>query len=162
MSFKRSPPARRDDTHAIGNPVAFEASADERDVLGFISIATILSSKELCANCMLVPPITPIASTILYEYSCSLSWTSFDMVSIGAEQKESPVCTPMGSMFSIKHTVIMLFSLSRTTSSSSSSQPITDFSIRIWPIRLAVMPRAAVNFNSSSLKTVPPPVPPMV
>ena len=39
-------------------------------------------------------------------------------VSIGAEQKESPVCTPRGSIFSIKHTVIMLLSASRTTSSS--------------------------------------------
>ena len=28
---------------------------------------------------------------------------------MGAEQKESPVCTPMGSMFSMKQTVIMLF-----------------------------------------------------
>jgi hypothetical protein len=29
-----------EDTIAMGNPVAFEAKADERDVLGLISIAT--------------------------------------------------------------------------------------------------------------------------
>ena len=32
---------------AIGNPVAFEASADERETRGFISITTILPSSGL-------------------------------------------------------------------------------------------------------------------
>ena len=53
-----------------------------------------------------------------------------EIVSMGAEQKESPVCTPRGSIFSIKHTVIILPSASRTTSNSSSSQPRIDSSTR--------------------------------
>ena len=53
---------------------------------------------------------------------------------------ESPVCTPMASTFSMKQTVIIWFLASRTTSSSSSSQPRTDSSTRIWPTRLAGEP----------------------
>ena len=63
------------------------------------------------------------------------------MVSIGAVQYESPVCTPMASTFSMKQTVIIWFLASRTTSSSSSSQPSTDSSTRIWPTMLAASPR---------------------
>ena len=44
--------------------------------------------------------------------------TSWEMVSMGAVQKESPVWTPMGSTFSMKQTVIMLPSLSKDCSSS--------------------------------------------
>ena len=35
---------------AIGNPVAFEASAEERLTLGFISMTTTLPSSGLTAN----------------------------------------------------------------------------------------------------------------
>ena len=73
------------------------------------------------------------------------------MVSIGAAQYESPVCTPMASTFSMKQTVIIWFLASRTTSSSSSSQPRTDSSTRICPIRLAAMPRLATTRSSSTL-----------
>ena len=52
------------DIRAIGKPVAFDANADEREVRGLISITTTLSSSRLCANCMFVPPNTPMASTI--------------------------------------------------------------------------------------------------
>jgi hypothetical protein len=34
------PPANLADTNAMGNPVALEAKADEREVLGLISITT--------------------------------------------------------------------------------------------------------------------------
>ena len=38
----------------------------------------------------------------------------------------------------------------------------TDFSTRIWPTRLARMPSWATEYSSSSLLTMPPPVPPRV
>ncbi len=146
----------------MGNPVAFEASAEEREVLGLISITTILSVSGSWANCTFVPPITSIASTIRYACSCSLACTSFEIVSIGALQKESPVCTPRGSIFSIKHTVIIWFFASRTTSNSNSSQPRIDSSTSTCPTKLACSPLAHTVFNSSTLYTKPPPAPPIV
>ncbi len=65
MSSRVSPPASFAETKAIGNPVALEAKAELLDVLGLISIITNLSSLGLWAHCTFVPPITPIASTIL-------------------------------------------------------------------------------------------------
>ena len=49
---------------AMGNPVALLARAEERDVLGLISMITIRSDTGSCANCTLVPPMTPIDSTM--------------------------------------------------------------------------------------------------
>ena len=43
ISSKVNPAANIAETNAIGNPVAFEAKADEREVLGFISITTMRS-----------------------------------------------------------------------------------------------------------------------
>jgi hypothetical protein len=59
-------------------------------------------------------------------YSLSVS------VSAGATVMESPVCTPIGSMFSIEQTMMQLSALSRTTSISNSFQPSRLSSIRIW------------------------------
>ena len=53
-------------------------------------------------------------------YSLSVS------VSAGATVIESPVWTPIGSMFSIEQTMMQLSALSRTTSISNSFQPSTD------------------------------------
>ncbi len=48
-------------TLAIGKPVALEASADDRDTLGFISMIRTRPSSGLTANCTLDPPVsTPI------------------------------------------------------------------------------------------------------
>ncbi|HET9987505.1 MAG TPA: hypothetical protein VFQ65_03280, partial [Kofleriaceae bacterium] len=44
---------------------------------------------------------------------------------LGATVIESPVCTPIGSRFSIEHTITLLSLPSRTTSSSYSFQPST-------------------------------------
>ena len=151
-----------EDTSAIGNPVALDASAEERDVRGLISITMIRSVTGSWANCTFVPPITCTDSTILYACSCSLFWHSSEIVSIGAEQNESPVCTPRGSIFSIKQTVIMLLSASRTTSSSNSSHPSIDSSTRTCPTRLACSPLAHTTRSSSLLYTRPPPAPPIV
>jgi len=50
---------------AIGNPVALEASAEERDTRGFISITTRRPSSGFTANWMLEPPVsTPISRMI--------------------------------------------------------------------------------------------------
>ena len=47
---------------AIGNPVAFDANADERDTLGFISMTTNRPVLGSTANCTFDPPVsTPIS-----------------------------------------------------------------------------------------------------
>ena len=51
-------------TRAIGNPVALEASAEDRDTRGFISIRIWRPLAGLTANCTLEPPVsTPISQT---------------------------------------------------------------------------------------------------
>ena len=46
----------------MGNPVAFEANADERDTLGFISMIIKRPDSGLTANCTFDPPVsTPIS-----------------------------------------------------------------------------------------------------
>jgi hypothetical protein len=46
---------------AIGNPVAFDASADERYTRGFISMTSMRPSTGFTANCTFEPPVsTPI------------------------------------------------------------------------------------------------------
>ena len=50
------------------------------------------------------------------------------------------MCTPIGSTFSIEHTITTLSALSRITSSSNSPQPITDSSSSTWPIGEASIP----------------------
>src|SRR5918993_219491 len=57
-------------TLAIGKPVAFEASAEERDTRGFISITTMRPSSGLTANCTFEPPVsTPISRSPAIEAS---------------------------------------------------------------------------------------------
>src|SRR3546814_5940047 len=43
---------------AIGKPVAFEASAEERDTRGFISMTTMWPLLGSRANCTLEPPVS--------------------------------------------------------------------------------------------------------
>ena len=55
-------------------------------------------------------------------------WYSLSVrVSAGATVMESPVCTPIGSRFSIEQMMMQLSFLSRTTSISNSFQPSTRF-----------------------------------
>ena len=49
-SYKRYPTANLAAIFAIGNPVAFEASADDLLTLGFISIIIVRPSSGLTAN----------------------------------------------------------------------------------------------------------------
>ena len=118
---------------------------------GLISMTTTRPVRGSCANCTLVPPMTSMASTIRYAYSWSRACSSGAMVSIGAVQYESPVCTPIASTFSMKQTVIFCPFASRTTSSSSSSQPSTDSSTRTCETGLAARPRETISSSSSTL-----------
>ena len=74
----------------------------------------------------------------------------------------SPVCTPIGSMFSIEQMTTKLSATSRITSSSNSFQPITDSSMRTSWTGLSSRPRSARSRNSSMLYAMPPPTPPSV
>ena len=74
----------------------------------------------------------------------------------------SPVCTPIGSRFSIEQTITTLSLWSRMTSNSNSPQPITDWSISTWVIGEAARPRETIVRYSSSVRAMPPPRPPSV
>ena len=62
----------------------------------------------------------------------------------GATVIESPVCTPIGSMFSIEQTTTTLSLRSRMSSSSNSFQPSTDCSTSTSWTGLAARPRATM------------------
>ena len=70
---------------AIGKPVAFDASAEERDTRGFISMTMSRPSAGLTANCTFEPPVsTPISRSTASEAS-RIIWYSLSVsVSAGA------------------------------------------------------------------------------
>jgi len=78
-------------------------------------------------------------------YSLSVS------VCAGATVIESPVCTPIGSRFSIEQMMMQLSLQSRTTSISNSFQPITDSSTSSSLVGEASKPRSQMTMNSSRL-----------
>ena len=94
---------------AMGKPVALEASALLRETRGFISITTIRPVRGSTANWMLQPPVsTPTARMMAIAVS-RIRWYSRSVrVMAGATVTESPVCTPIGSMFSIEQTTTTL------------------------------------------------------
>ena len=73
----------------------------------------------------------------------------FNVKMIGATVMESPVCTPIGSRFSIEQMMMQLSCLSRTTSISNSFHPNTDSSIRTSSVGEASMPRSTISMNSA-------------
>ena len=84
-------------------------------------------------------------------------------VCCGATVTESPVCTPIGSTFSIEQTITTLSARSRITSSSNSPQPSTDWSSSTWPIGEASMPaRDDALELLLGCAAMPPPRPPSV
>ena len=117
---------------AIGKPVALDANAEERDTRGFISITTIRPSSGFTAHWTFDPPVsTPISRNTAIEAD-RIIWYSLSVnVSAGATVILSPVCTPIGSTFSIEQTIIALSAVSRTTSISNSFQPSRLSSTRI-------------------------------
>jgi hypothetical protein len=144
----------------MGNPVAFDASAEERDTRGFISMTTISPSAGLTANWMLEPPVSTPMRRMQAKAASRIVWYSTSVrVWAGATVIESPVWVPIGSRFSIEQTTTALSAPSRMTSSSYSFQPAIDCSRRISPTGLAARPLAATTSNSpaSAANPVPPP-----
>ncbi len=145
----------------MGNPVAFEASAEERETRGFISMMTRRPSAGSTANWTLDPPVSTPTRRRQANASSRMAWYSTSVsVCAGATVIESPVCTPIGSKFSMEHTTTQLSAASRITSSSNSFHPAIDCSTRIWPTGLAARPSAARRSNRPASSAIPVPLPP--
>ena len=146
---------------AIGNPVAFDARADDRLTRGFISITTMSPFAGFRANCTFDPPVSTPTRRMHANAASRMAWYSTsDSVWAGATVIESPVWTPMGSRFSIEQTTTQLSARSRMTSSSYSFHPAIDRSTRISPMGLASRPAAARRRNCSGVEAMPVPLPP--
>ena len=105
---------------------------------------------------------TPISLSTAMDAS-RMRWYSLSVsVSAGATVIESPVCMPMGSTFSIEHTMMQLSRRSRTTSISNSFQPSTDSSTSAEWLGDASSARAIADSNSAASRAMPPPTPPRV
>ena len=126
-------------------------------------MTTIRPVSGSTANWMLQPPVsTPTARTIAMAVS-RIRWYSRSVsVMAGATVTESPVCTPIGSMFSIEQTTTTLSCRSRISSSSNSFQPRIDSSSRTSVTGLASRPAPAIRCSSSSSRAMPEPEPPSV
>ena len=137
---------------AIGKPVAFDASAELRETRGFISMTIIRPSSGLIANCTFEPPVsTPTSRNTAIDASRMIWYSLSVSVCAGATVIESPVCTPIGSRFSIEQTMMQLSLRSRTTSISNSFQPSSDSSIRSSCVGDSARPRLHISTNSSLL-----------
>ena len=75
---------------------------------------------------------------------------------------ESPVCTPIGSRFSIEQIIIQLSFLSLTTSISNSFHPMTDSSSKTSLVGDKSRPLLTIFSKSCLLYAIPPPDPPNV
>ena len=148
---------------AIAKPVALDASADDRETRGFISMTMSSPLAGFSANWMLQPPASTPISRITFTAASRISWYSRSVsVMAGATVMESPVCTPIGSRFSMEQMMTTLSSLSRITSSSNSFQPISDRSMSTCEMGDSASPRVTIAMNSSRLYATPPPDPPSV
>lgn len=148
---------------AIGKPVALEASAEERETRGFISITTMRPVRGSTANWMLQPPVSTPTSRMTAMATSRMFWYSRSVkVRAGATVTLSPVCTPIGSMFSIEQTITTLSARSRMTSSSYSFQPRMDSSRSTSVVGEASRPAPAMRRSPSSSCAKPEPTPPMV
>ena len=137
---------------AIGKPVAFDASAEERDTRGFISMTTIRPVCGWTPNWMFDPPVSTPISRMMRTEASRRTWYSLSLrVCAGATVIESPVWTPIGSRFSIEQMMTTLSFRSRITSSSYSFHPMIDSSQRIVCVGLSVSARRASGSNSSRL-----------
>ena len=129
--------------------MAFDASALERDTRGFISMTMTRPSSGLTANCTFEPPVSTPISLITARAPSRRRWYSLSVsVIAGATVTESPVCTPIGSMFSMVQMTEKLSARSRMTSSSYSFQPSTLSSTRHSWVGLCW--KAQRSFRSSS------------
>ena len=143
--------------------MAFDASAEERDTRGFISITMMRPSAGSTANWMLQPPVsTPTARMMSMPMSRSFWYSRSVRVSAGATVMESPVCTPTGSTFSIEQTTTVLSAVSRMSSSSYSFQPRIDSSRSTSVVGESWRPCVTKRTRSSSVYAKPDPRPPIV
>ena len=79
-------------TLAMGKPVALEASAEERETRGFISITTMRPVAGSVANCTFEPPVsTPISRSTAMAALRSCWYSLSVSVCAGATVIESPV-----------------------------------------------------------------------
>ncbi len=148
---------------AIGKPVAFDASADDRETRGFISITTRRPVSGCTANWMLQPPVsTPTARSTAMPTSRMCWYSRSVSVIAGATVIESPVCTPIGSRFSMEQTTTTLSWRSRISSSSYSFHPSTDSSMSTSVTGEAASPPPASRSRSSAVCAMPEPSPPIV
>ena len=112
---------------------------------------------------MLQPPVsTPTARAVAMATSRMCWYSRSVRVMAGATVTESPVCTPIGSMFSIEQTMTTLSMRSRISSSSYSFQPRTDSSRSTSVTGLASSPAPAIRRSWASSRAMPEPVPPRV
>ena len=145
----------------MGNPVAFEASALDRDTRGFISISTIRPSAGSTANWTFDPPVSTPMARMHDRPASRIDWYSrSERVWAGATVTESPVWMPIGSTFSIEQMTTALSARSRMTSSSNSFHPATDSSTRTSWTGLAASPSPAIRTSSSAVAARPLPPPP--
>ena len=136
----------------MGKPVALLASADERETRGFISMTIIRPVSGWTANWILLPPVSTPISRMIAKDASRITWNSRSVsVWIGATVIESPVCTPIGSTFSIEQMITQLSARSRITSISNSFQPSSDSSISTSLTGERSSPRATIVSNSSRL-----------
>ena len=163
ISSSRYPTARSAAIFAIGNPVAFDASALERETRGFISISTCRPVCGSTANCTFDPPVSTPITRRTFSAASRICWYSRSVrVCWGATVMESPVWIPIGSTFSIEQMITPLSSASRITSNSNSFQPAIDSSIKISLTGLISRLRAARPASSSGFSANPLPPPPSV
>ncbi len=121
-------------------------------------MATMRPVWGCTANCTLQPPVsTPIARMIVRAAS-RICWYSRSVsVWMGATVMLSPVCTPMGSRFSMEQMTTALSLASRITSSSNSFQPMTLSSSSTVCAGLFCRPISTCSSNSSRLYATAPP-----
>mmetsp|Transcript_17103 Transcript_17103/g.33616 ORF Transcript_17103/g.33616 Transcript_17103/m.33616 type:complete len:217 (-) Transcript_17103:254-904(-) len=106
---------------------------------------------------MLHSPIMPRCLMTLTAAVRSMWYSSFESVWEGATTTDSPVWMPMGSKFSMLHTVTQLSDMSRTTSYSASFQPLIDFSTSTWGDVEKARGRRVMSSSSSCAKPLPRP-----
>jgi hypothetical protein len=112
---------------------------------------------------MLHPPASTPISRMMAIAASRMRWYSRSLsVIAGATVIESPVCTPIGSKFSIEHTMTTLSRRSRITSSSNSFHPSTLRSTKVVWSGDSSSARSISSSNSARLYATPPPVPPSV
>ena len=128
-----------------------------------ISITIIRPVAGSIANWMLQPPVSTPTARMMPMATSRIRWYSRSVrVIAGATVIESPVCTPIGSKFSIEQTMTTLSARSRMTSSSYSFQPRIDSSISTSVVGLAESPAPAIRRSSISSCAKPEPTPPIV